>query len=335
MPISIKLGILALPLLLSHFPQAVYAAAQEGTILILDKDNAQCALTVPGEGTGKRVQYEFNLPDSDCKDIKPRRIKFDGLPSAAQIFITDGYGCGTEEGQVGDDEDVDTRNFWVKLRTTRKSTSSDWYEFDDLVSYPKDEIISPGLQMLDKKVKQSNLARDSTSCVRVITSSTTPTPTVPATHNKTTTYDGIHPRGQFTCGLNQVMTGRAHSGDETDGRSTYTCATFKQGSTDLSLSNDKWEKGVVESDGIYFMCPPDTVMSGRDRHGDENAQHRYRCSELKNGDKKLSIHWSDGWSKSQGENESDYTCPTGEFLVGRYHDDDEYGPTRYRCATAQ
>lgn len=333
MPTSIKLGILALPLLLSNIPQAVYAAAQEGTILILDKDNAQCALTVPGEGTGKRIQYEFNLPDSDCKAIKPRRIKFDGLPSAAQIMITDGYGCGTEEYQADGD---DTRNFWVKLRTTRKLTSSDWYEFDDLVSYPKDEIISPGLQMLDKKVKQSSHARDSTSCVRVITSSTTPPPTpVPATHNASTTYDDINPRGEFTCGLNQVMTGRAHKGDETDGRSTYTCATFKQGSTDLSLSNDKWGKKFDESSGIYFMCPPDTVMSGRDHEGDENGQTRYRCSELKNGDQKLSVHWSDGWSRSQDESNSDYTCATGEFLVGRFHTGDENDRTRYRCATAQ
>ncbi|MEN4829853.1 hypothetical protein ABEH27_25530 [Pseudomonas sp. P39-UII1] len=333
MPISIKLGILALPLLLSNIPQAVYAAAQEGTILILDKDNAQCSLTVPGEGTGKRVQYEFNLPDSDCKEIKPRRIKFDGLPSAAQIFITDGYGCGTQEGQAEGD---DTRNFWVKLRTTRKLTSSDWYEFDDLVSYPKDEIISPGLQMLDKNVKQSNLARDSTSCVRVITSSTTPPPTpVPATLNESTFYGGLKPRDEFKCGLNQVMIGRGHRGDEQEQQSTYTCATFKQGSTDLSRSNDKWEERFVESDGIYFMCPPDTVMSGRDHWNDENGETRYLCSELKNGDQKLSVLWSDGWSKSQKESGSSYVCPTGEFLVGRFHDDDEHGPTRYRCATAQ
>lgn len=328
MQTSIKLGMLALPLLLT-LPPAVSAAAQPGSILILDKNNAQCKLYVPGEGTGMRVQYEFS-DNSDCKGVEPRRIRFDSIPSATQILIADGTTCSTDQDSAGGE----AGNFWMALRTTRKSTSSDWYEFEDLASYPRDQIITPGLQMRDKYIKQEDLVRDRTSCIRVITSTTAPPDFEPAKWNTTQVFSNINPRGGFECNANQIMVGRKHKGDETDGRSTYTCATFKQRSTDLTLSNPQWSERFPESAGIYFTCPPNTVMIGREHTSDENGNTRYKCSQLNNGNRPMSIHWSVLWSKEQNENDSDFTCPTGEFLVGRYHTGDENKSTRYRCATA-
>lgn len=318
----LKYGIIALPLLLSCLPQAVQAATQNGTILIRNKDYEQCSLTVPGEGSGKLTQYEFNLPDSSCKNIKPRTIQFDGLPSAATILITDGLGCDLEDAK-----------FRLKLRTTRRVTSMPAFEFEDLVSF--ENHIAPGVLVLEKDFTQDSDARDSTACIRITTSPATKRPDpIPATQVKEAAYF-VDPRERFTCGLHEVITARLHRGDETDGRTAYICATFKQASTDLLIGPLSWSNKIIESSGTYYMCPPGKVMVGRDHWNDENGSTTYACASLKNGSKDLEIIWSDGWSAPQGEHESGFACPTDSFLVGRYHDGDEEGPTRYRCATAQ
>ncbi|MEN5305398.1 hypothetical protein [Pseudomonas sp. TWI628] len=330
-----KLGIIGLPLLLTSLAPLAQAGAQtpaqaesktEGTILIIDKDNAQCSLSVPGEGSGELIQYEFKLRDSACKDVKPRKIKFDKLPSATEILITDGLGCSTKDGKS---------NFWIKLLTISR-TDTDWFEFEDLVSYPKEEIISKGLEMVDSKYKDPSEVRDKAQCVRVITSARVDPPTpVPVEQNKPTSYDGLKPHDRFTCGLHQVMVARANDGDAENGKVSYTCSTFKQASTDLTVAADEWSDSFKESDGVYFMCPPGKVMTGMDHSGDENGPTKYRCSSLYSGDKKLSVIWSDEWSDAQQENDSEFLCPKHSFLVGRRHIGDENDRTFYRCATAQ
>ncbi|WP_236238407.1 hypothetical protein [Pseudomonas faucium] len=316
-------------------------SSQSGTILLLDKDNDQCALTVPGEGTGQRVQYELNLEDyyenSNCYNLQPRQIKFDNLPSAARILITDGLGCTKETRSDDDDDenDQDTRNFWIELRTTRKDTSSGWFEVDDLVTFNTGEIISPGLQMVDKYVKQPSLARDTASCIRITTSSATepPTPTPIAT-GSSQSFTHKASIEDFTCPANMIITHRRHEGDE-NGQTSYLCTTFTQGSTSLVTTKAAWGKKVKEHLAGYFMCPPNTVMTGRQHAGDEEGETRYQCSELHNGQTPLQIIWSDGWSEKQRESSSSFTCPNNEFLVGRFHLGDENKDTRYRCATAQ
>ncbi|MFB4394943.1 MULTISPECIES: hypothetical protein [unclassified Pseudomonas] len=317
-------------------------ASEPGNILLLDKDNDQCALTVPGEGTGQRVQYELNLedyyPNSNCYDLLPREIKFDKLPSAARILITDGLGCTKALRSDDDDDDEndrDTRHFWVELRTTRKDTSSVFYAVEDLVTFNIGEIITPGLQMVDKYVKQPGLARDTASCIRIITSSATVPPTpVPVNNGVSQSFTTDAHEEDFTCPANMVINHRSHTGDE-NGETTYECTTLTQASATLFIANGEWGKAFKESEGKYFMCPPDTVMTGRRHTGDENGDTHYQCSALRNVETPLQVIWADGWSEKQPESSSSFTCPDDQFMVGRYHLGDENGDTRYRCATAQ
>ncbi|WP_095117200.1 hypothetical protein [Pseudomonas sp. Irchel 3F3] len=319
MSIALRLSIIALPLLLASLHQAVQAATQNGTILIRDKDNAQCSLTVPGEGSGEQVNYEFNSPNTWCKDIKRRTIQFDNLPSSVNILITDGIGCNTEDGK-----------FSMELRTTRRVTSTPAFEFEDLVSYEDNTIIAPGLMMVKKRKTQDSDARDSTACIRLITSSRTPLR--PTNQYRVKVYENVGTLDEFKCGLNEVMTGRK----VVDGnlKQIYTCAGFQQDSASLMVRDPSWSDDILENDDVYFMCPPGKVMVGRKQETFYFGPTNYACAALTNGDEKLNIRWFDGWSAPQNENESDFTCPDDSFLVGRYHDGGFDGPTRYRCATA-
>ncbi|MBH3452988.1 hypothetical protein I5S84_29730 [Pseudomonas putida] len=314
---ALRLSIIALPLLLASLHQAVQAATQNGTILIRDKDNAQCSLTVPGEGSGEQVNYEFNSPNTWCKDIKRRTIQFDNLPSSVNILITDGIGCNTEDGK-----------FSMELRTTRRVTSTPAFEFEDLVSYEDNTIIAPGLMMVKKRKTQDSDARDSTACIRLITSSRTPLrPTNQYSVNVTENVDYFT---KFTCGLHEVMQGRKVEGEVQD----YTCARFQLDSATLTVTDISWSDMITENDGVYFMCPPGKVMVGRHQSLFTYQRTTYACGALTNGVNNLKIRWFDGWSAPQDENESDFTCPENSFLVGRFHDGGSVGPTRYRCATA-
>jgi hypothetical protein len=314
---ALRLSIIALPLLLASLHQAVQAATQNGTILIRDKDNAQCSLAVPGEGSGEQVNYEFNSPNTWCKDIKRRTIQFDNLPSSVNILITDGIGCNTEDGK-----------FSMELRTTRRVTSTPAFEFEDLVSYEDNTIIAPGLMMVKKRKTQDSDARDSTACIRLITSSRT-RPTPPNKY-RVKVSENVGTTTKFTCGLHEVMLGRKVEG----GMQTYTCATFQLDSKTLGVTDISWSDNIPEMTGVYFMCPPGKVMVGRHQLIPVFGITTYACGALTHNDNNLNIRWFDGWSAPQNENKSNFTCPDDSFLVGRYHDGDDEGPTRYRCATA-
>lgn len=329
MQTSIKLGAFAFSWLLT-LPHAVYAAEQTGSILLLDPNNAQCVIPVPGEGTGKRAQNEFSHNDgtSECKDFAARQIAFDGLTSAVQILITSDRNCNIEPAPD---------RWWMELRTTRRFTSTDWYELEDLASRPVGKIITPGLLMHSKNVDPASAARDSTSCVRVIAArapGSAPMDKTTATLNNSFIYENNNPDGEFTCGTDQIIIYRAHRGDETKPRTDYICATFKHGSTELNVKNDAWTDWFPENKGEWFTCPQDTVMTGREHKGDETGDTRYRCGQLMKGTQQMSIHKSTEWSDALDEHNHGFLCKIGTFMVGRWHEGDEKDDTRYRCATA-
>ncbi|MCX2891032.1 MULTISPECIES: hypothetical protein [unclassified Pseudomonas] len=329
MQTSIKLVTLALPVLLS-IPHAVYAEENTGSILFLDKDNGQCVIAAPGEGTGKRIQNEFHHTDgySECKGFAARKMSLDGLSSAVQILITGDSNCSKEPAPG---------KWWMELRTTRRFTSTEWFELDDLASRENGKIITPGLIMVDKKVEPSSAARDSTACVRVIAgraAGSAPKDTETAKPNKIFVYENIDPVGVFTCNADQIIWARGHEGDENDKKTTYKCATYKHGSTELSISDNEWTPWIHEHYDEWFMCPEDTVMTGREHEDDEEGKTRYRCGKLMKGTQQMSIHKFTEWSGDTDEPDHFYYCDLERFMVGRWHKGDENKPTRYRCATA-
>ncbi|SEH01332.1 hypothetical protein SAMN05444920_12036 [Nonomuraea solani] len=86
---------------------------------------------------------------------------------------------------------------------------------------------------------------------------------------------------------------------------------------------------VWESMGIQFTCPPNQVLTGRSHYGDERAKTTYHCSRILINDEQVQVHSGD-WTSPQRESRSDYSAPDHQVIVGRWHQDDENGDTRYR-----
>ncbi|GAA3411701.1 hypothetical protein [Streptosporangium vulgare] len=88
---------------------------------------------------------------------------------------------------------------------------------------------------------------------------------------------------------------------------------------------------VWESMGVQFTCPPNQVLTGRSHYGDENKQTTYYCSRILINGEQVQVHSGD-WTSPQRESRSDYSAPDNQVVVGRWHEDDENGGTRYRSA---
>ena len=147
----------------------------------------------------------------------------------------------------------------------------------------------------------------------------------------------------FTCPANQVMVGRQHNGDE-NADTRYMCALIVADQSPavldalLQSTTVKKESGKdTEKKHSSFVCPPDTVMTFRAHSGDENDPTTYGC---KSGTvevldfKTVAGDWSE-WKQESGKNsggESSFTCPAAQVIVGREHEGDENGNTRYLCA---
>ena len=96
--------------------------------------------------------------------------------------------------------------------------------------------------------------------------------------------------------------------------------------------------GMKES-GSYFLCPSNTVMTGRYHKGDENGQTQYEYATLKavdvNGNLVSGtitvedVKWDSSIKESSGNG---YDAPANRVIVGRQHKGDENGQTYYTSA---
>ncbi|WP_338703383.1 hypothetical protein V2W30_39245 [Streptomyces sp. Q6] len=89
---------------------------------------------------------------------------------------------------------------------------------------------------------------------------------------------------------------------------------------------------VVESSGHPVVCPSNEVLLDRAHVGDENGWTIYRCGSVFIGGTRVQVS-APKWSAPQMESDSVFTAGAGEVLVGRSHEEDEQGPTRYATAT--
>jgi hypothetical protein len=142
----------------------------------------------------------------------------------------------------------------------------------------------------------------------------------------------------FACPGGEVMTGRWHDcknkGGKCDenGNSTVYCVGISANNVPFSVGSGSWSGDIKESDGTYYLCPTNTIMTGRQHHGDENGNTKYRCSPLSYQGRSIAVNPNAGfWSQAIIESTSQFVCPSGQILNGRWHDDDENGPTKYHC----
>jgi len=154
-------------------------------------------------------------------------------------------------------------------------------------------------------------------------------------------------KSNFTCPASTVMTGRWHdcgnknSGTRCDenGNSSIYCRKIEYNGQAFEVGTGALSEDIKESAGIAYLCPQNTVMTGRthdcDNKGDkcdENGTTKYRCSPLTYGGKAVAVDPNAGtWSTEITESESQFVCPNNQILNGRKHTGDENGKTSYHC----
>lgn len=105
------------------------------------------------------------------------------------------------------------------------------------------------------------------------------------------------------------------------------------------LPDVRIQSDLIKESGSKFLCPNNTVLTGRWHKGDENGKTQYEYATLKviDSDGNLiscnvtieDIQWSLRFKESSN---SGYDSPNGRVIVGRVHDGDENGQTQYATA---
>lgn len=142
----------------------------------------------------------------------------------------------------------------------------------------------------------------------------------------------------FVCPPATVMSGRWHDcknkGEKCDenGNSTVYCRNIQANGVLFSVGAGTWSADIKESAGVSFLCPANTVMTGRQHQGDENGKTKYLCSPLSYQGKSVPVNQNAGaWSEEIIESTSQFVCPDNQILNGRWHKGDENGKTKYHC----
>ncbi|MFF3441386.1 hypothetical protein [Streptosporangium sp. NPDC002721] len=99
--------------------------------------------------------------------------------------------------------------------------------------------------------------------------------------------------------------------------------------TAVTIKVERTYSQTMYENNSQFTCPPNQVLTGRSHYGDENRPTTYYCSTIFINGEQVQVHSGD-WSAAQRESRSNYVAPLDQTLVGRWHDDDENGDTRYR-----
>ncbi|WP_146214570.1 hypothetical protein [Streptomyces sp. ICBB 8177] len=90
-----------------------------------------------------------------------------------------------------------------------------------------------------------------------------------------------------------------------------------------------------ESDGTRYVVPDGRVLIGRSHQGDENGSTCYHHAALvvvtPEGEYRTTVG-TGSWSEPQTESSSRFEAEEGHVLTGRWHQDDENGPTEYQSA---
>lgn len=124
--------------------------------------------------------------------------------------------------------------------------------------------------------------------------------------------------------------------------------TAAKSANELSVANDasvpqvtiiplqRGESAQMKEKNSFFQCPTNTVMTGRWHAGDENGQTKYQYASLQAIDNTgqpieatITVEdgiWSNWFKESSG---AGFTASAGRVIIGREHQGDENGNTRY------
>lgn len=275
------------------------------------------------------------------------------------------------------DDPEDNKNFYIKLVTTRNPSKLPEIGIDQLLRFKKGETIyyqneegnKPiGFKMADNTFNDSGRVTRKLSCVKVTISEGEHIPELKTVElGETTTINRPNEeKSDVLCPSGSAITGRKHKGDEKGSTDTH-CTVIKGNGTDTILMQQSFksssfpecgrrkpndedsephDKDCHEAvtyhkdkvDPIYFTCPTDSILIGRDHQGDENGLTNYTCAEFYineiDEDKvnRLIVEPGPWAEESVKESDSDFKCASDEVMIGRAHKSDENGDTVYRCA---
>lgn len=121
-----------------------------------------CTMQAPEGPTGEVWTYNFTGRDSPCLNYKIASIEMERMDSATRILLTDNERC------------LKIDDFWIELRTTSKSVTASLMNLDELLTYPINTVVKPGVMLTGKHIKSGSAAVERLSCVRITTSSAPP-----------------------------------------------------------------------------------------------------------------------------------------------------------------
>lgn len=147
---------------------------------------------------------------------------------------------------------------------------------------------------------------------------------------------------------NNVVVGRYHSGDE-NGYTYYRSATITTFTPtpapagSIIIPNIRTSTASYTESSSSFLCPPNTVMTGRSHTGDENGSTYYEYATLKAIDAQglpvtgsitvEDVRWEYCFNESVPSpsplTRSGFDAPVNRVIVGRQHSGDENGITCY------
>ena len=81
-----------------------------------------------------------------------------------------------------------------------------------------------------------------------------------------------------------------------------------------------------------ITCESNKVMIGRQHDGDENGNTQHKCASVKQTDTALTVGPKSTHDISKESTLYKFECPDNKVLVGRGHQGDENGSTKYYCA---
>ncbi|MFF0311816.1 hypothetical protein ACFYSC_30635 [Streptosporangium sp. NPDC004379] len=133
-----------------------------------------------------------------------------------------------------------------------------------------------------------------------------------------------------TCPANQVMTGRAHSGDE-NAYTKYSCSRILINGEQVTVESRSWSPSQKESSSFYETSD-NRVITGRWHAGDENGYTNYESGALWWQGRQLRLV-SAPWSSNLRESNHSVSASPYHVMTGRRHSGDENGYTNYRFAS--
>lgn len=135
----------------------------------------------------------------------------------------------------------------------------------------------------------------------------------------------------FTCPTNQVLTGRSHSGDE-NGYTTYYCSSITVNDQPVQhVVLGLWSGPLKESSSTY-VAPNDQAIVGRWHSGDENGSTKYLAGMFFWQGQQLRFSSAPTWSGALKESKHSWRAGSGQVMIGRQHQGDENGTTKYLSA---